>query len=139
MGNWELKPIAQTKEKYITLSARFQVYSDAANKPIYYEVRFVDSYQFLSSSLDKLSSNLGSNQKVHTSRLRNMYPVDDDILFKKGIFPYTYLDNDDKLDDGELPPIAAFYNTLSNSLRTTAAEYQHAQKAWDQFRCILTQ
>ena len=56
MGNWELKPIAQTKEKYITLSARFQVDYDATNKPIYYEVRFVDSYQFLSSSLDKLSS-----------------------------------------------------------------------------------
>ena len=62
--------------------------------------------------------------------------MDDDILFKKGIFPYSFFDNDEKLDDGELPPIAAFYDTLSNSLRTTYAEYQHAQKAWDQFQCF---
>src|SRR6266853_2381819 len=132
--NWQLKPISLTKKKYVTLPAKFEVNRDAANKAVYYEIRFIDSFQFLASSLDKLSSNLDTAQKVHTDRLRTIYPVDDDILFRKGIFPYSYLDDDDKLDDGELLPIAAFFDTLSNSLRTSDAEYQHAQKAWRQFQ-----
>ena len=136
MQGWELKPIATTTEKYLTLCAKFEVARDAANKPIFFEARFIDSYQFLSSSLDTLSSNLTICKKLHTSRLRNRYPVDDDILFKKGIFPYGYIDDTEKLDEDQLPPLNAFFDMLSNSLHASAAQYQHAQKAWRQFQCI---
>jgi hypothetical protein len=134
--SWHLKPIAQTKEKYMTLTAKFQVDTDEANKPIYYEIRFIDTFQFLTSSLDRLSSSLKHDDMRHTLLLRENYRLDDDVLFSKGIFPYSYLDNDEKLDDGQLPPIEEFFDTLRNQLVVTEAEYARAQKAWTQFQCF---
>ena len=134
--NWHLKPIAQTKEKYMTLTAKFPVDKDAANKAIFFEIRFIDTFQFLTSSLDRLSSTLEHGNMQHTLFLRKTFQLDDDILFGKGIFPYSYLDNDDKLDDGQLPPIEEFFDMLRNQLVVTEAEYARAQKAWTQFQCI---
>ena len=134
--SWHLKPIAQTKEKYMTLTAKFQVDKDAANNPIFYEIRFIDTFQFLTSSLDRLSSTLKHDDMKHTLLLRDSYQLDDDVLFSKGIFPYSYLDSDDKLDDGQLPPIAEFFDSLRNQLVVTDAEYARAQKAWIQFQCF---
>ncbi|HYT46507.1 MAG TPA: hypothetical protein VEP90_29535, partial [Methylomirabilota bacterium] len=84
MPHWTFKPIATTQERYITLTAKFKIDRDAGNKPIFYEVRFIDLYQFLATSLDNLSSNLDTAKKIYTVRPRNTYPVDNDILFKKG-------------------------------------------------------
>jgi hypothetical protein len=47
MPGWRLKPIAQTKEKYITLSAQVEVDKDERGMPVYFTIRFVDSYQIL--------------------------------------------------------------------------------------------
>ena len=120
----------------MTLTAKFQVDTDEANKPIYYEIRFIDTFQFLTSSLDRLSSSLKHDDMRHTLLLRENYRLDDDVLFSKGIFPYSYLDNDEKLDDGQLPPIEEFFDTLRNQLVVTDAEYARAQKAWTQFQCF---
>src|SRR5277367_4958493 len=123
MPGWVLNPIALTKEKYVTLTAKFIIDHEKGGKPIFYHVHFIDSYQYLATSLDNLSRNLDTDKKVHTSQLRNFYPVDDDILFSKGVFPYSYLEDDEKLDDGQLPPIENCFDMLSNSLRTTPEEY----------------
>jgi len=136
MPLWRLKPIAVTKEKYITLTAKFEVDRDAKNKPIFFEIRFIDSFQFLTASLDKLSSSLDRNKMKHSLKMRDRYDLDDDIMFSKGVFPYSYLDNVNKLHDLQLPPIASFFDMLSNSLRTTPEEYARAQKAWRQFNCL---
>ena len=99
---WELKPIAQTKEKYITLVARFKIDQQADGKPIFYEIRFIDSFQFLTASLDRLSSSLQRDHMQHTVQIRQRYHLDDDILFSKGVFPYSYLDSWAKLLDRQL-------------------------------------
>jgi len=135
MPGWILKPIAQTKEKYITITAKFEVDRDAGNMPVFYEIRFIDSYQFLSASLDRLSTSLDRAKMPHILHLRDTYNLDDDVLFCKGVFPYSYLDREERLDDRHLPPIEQFWDTLSDSLRTTPQDYQRAQKAWLQFRC----
>ena len=51
------------------------------------------------------------------------------------MFPYTYLDNANKLNENALPPIAEFFDTLSNSLRVSDADYARVQAAWHQFGC----
>ena len=67
--------------------------------------------------------------------MRRRYQLDDDVLFSKGVFPDSYLDRIEKLKDRELPPIGSFFDTLSDSLRTSPADYARAQRAWLQFRC----
>ena len=136
MPGWRLKPIAQTKEKYIALTAQTEVDKDEAGRPIYFTIRFVDSCQIVTGSLDRLVKSLGTDSIVHARRMREQFvQADDDVLFKKGAFPYSYLYSWNKLDDAVLPPLQAFFDTLTNSQRTTEEEYQRAQRAWQQFNC----
>ena len=92
MKNWELKPIAQTKEKYITLTARTVVGHEDEEHKIWFEIRFVDSFQFLTASLDKLSSSLSHDNMVHVQQFRSKFTgqVDDDVIYGKGVFSYSY-------------------------------------------------
>ena len=138
MKQWQLKPIAQTTERYITLTASVEIDRDPlSGKPIYFTLRFIDSYQFLTAALDSLVLSLDRNLMTHTKNaLKQRFPkLDDDILFKKGIFPYSYMDNEAKLQERHLPTMSDFFDTLYNSLRITEAEYAHAQKAFTQFNC----
>ena len=72
----KLNVIPETAEKYIFISKSLKV-GEYFNKklekamPINRELRFLDSFRFLPSSLDKLASNLTSD-KLHN--LRNCYP-----------------------------------------------------------------
>ena len=138
MKGWNLKPIAQTAERYITLTASVEVDRNIiTGKPIYFTLRFIDSFQFLTASLDQLVSSLDkTTQMQHTSTLRLRYRnLDDDILFKKGIFPYSYLDDEEKLNVKEIPPVDSFFDMLTNSLHITDEEYERARKAFIQFKC----
>jgi hypothetical protein len=138
MKEWILKPIAQTKEKYITLTAKTKVGQDEEGHPIFFEIRFVDSFQFLTASLNKLSSSLPHDKMHHAQLFRSQFPgqVDDDIIFGKGIFPYSYLDHEHKLNEFDLPAIDAFRDTLSDSLNITQEDYNRASRAWQQFHCV---
>src|SRR3977135_1377382 len=125
MPGWKLKPIAQTKEKYITLSARVEVDRDEKRNPIYFTIRFVDSCQIVTGSLDRLVSSLAAGSPFHARRMRERFTqAVDDALFKKGVFPYSFLDSWNKLKETTLPPLAAFFDTLTNSQTTTEEEYQ---------------
>jgi len=136
IGHWRLSPIAQTTERYITLTAYNQVDIDENGSPIYFTLRFIDSYQFLSASLDRLASSLDRQAMQHVQGLRHVYyELDEDVLYHKGVFPYSYLDCEEKMDERQLPAIEEFFDTLSNSQRTTPADYARAQKAWRQFNC----
>ena len=70
--------------------------------PINRELRFLDSFRFLPSSLDKLASNLTSD-KLHN--LRNCYPEENEfkLLQNKGLYPYDYIDDETKLSSEQIP------------------------------------
>jgi len=36
------------------------------------------------------------------------------MVFAKGVYPYSYVTSPEKFDDTQLPPIEAFYNTLTD-------------------------
>ena len=69
---------------------------------------------------------------VHAQLFRSRFPgqVDDDVIFGKGVFPYSYLDHEHKLNEFDLPTMDAFFDTLTDSLNVTEAEYDRASRAW---------
>jgi len=116
--------IPQSLEKFISFSIdRIQV---------------LDSYQFLSESLAKLTENLFNSgydfpitQKAF-KRITENNPEKIKLLLQKSFYPYNYMDSFDKFNEKELPPRKCFYSdlTLSNITKT---DYKFAQKIWESF------
>ena len=110
------------------------------------QYRFVDSYAFLSSSLDRLVQNTpeedlrltrGQYQRLWTSRTNARRLLNDkkfDLVTRKGVYPYEYMDSFERFDETCLPPQEAFYSSLSDE-GITDDDYKHAQEVWDTFDC----
>ena len=91
---------------------------------------FLDSFQFMSSSLDKLVSNLPKELFKYRSE---EFTGDKLILMsQKGIYPYDYMDSFEKFNQMELPTKELFYSVL-NDQHITNGEYDHARKVWETF------
>ena len=58
-------------------------------------------------SLDKLSSNIKIDQFVNLKKY--YYGNQLNILLRKGVYPYDYVDSMSKLDETSIPPKEAFY------------------------------
>jgi hypothetical protein len=56
------------------------------------------------------------------------------LLLKKGIFPYEYLDDFNKFNEKKLPEKSKFYSSLSFS-EISDEDYEHAKKVWKEFNC----
>lgn len=122
-GNISLLPI--NKDKYIS----FTKY--VSNTKISF--RFIDSYRFMPSGLEKLASYLESDQKII---IKKYFNDDDDSKFKlvtrKGIFPYEYLNSWNKLHDTQLPSRQNFFSKIKNC-EVSESEYQYARRVWKEF------
>ena len=55
-----------------------------------------------------------------------------DLLTRKGVYPYEYVNSWDRFNETQLPPIDAFYSNLNMS-SISEKDYQHAQKVWEEF------
>ena len=131
--HWQLSIVPQTKEKYMTLTARIPVDVTNEGKTVYFTVAFRDSFQFMSSSLAKLTNNLDS--LPFTEVLKRDYPnLTNDTIKRKGVFPYSYFDSLSKLQESCLPPREAFKNDL-NGEECSEEDYRFAQRAWQEFDC----
>ena len=91
---------------------------------------FIDSFQFMSSSLDKLASNLPKDDLIYTSKAFKGKRLD--LLSKKGVYPYDFMDSFEKFNNRELPTKDQFYSIL-NDEHITDDEYDHAKEVWDTF------
>ena len=56
------------------------------------------------------------------------------LVPKKGIYPYDYVDSFAKFDETSLPPQTAFFNKLSVDACSNA-DYTHALRVWEAFEC----
>ena len=56
------------------------------------------------------------------------------LLTRKGVLPYSWLDDPSKLDYPSLPTIDDFYDNLSKKA-CSKEDYEHAQKVWKHFKC----
>ena len=91
---------------------------------------FIDSFQFMSSSLDKLVSNLPKDDLIYTSKAFKGKRLD--LMSQKGVYPYDYMDSFEKFNEKELPTKDQFYSIL-NDQHITDDEYNHAKEVWNSF------
>lgn len=97
------------------------------------KLKFIDSFRFMASSLDKLASYLPSDKKTI---LRTEFDVLGNdkrrLLERKGIFPYDYVDSWEKLNETTLPTREQFYSKLTET-EIELSDYEFAQKIWNEF------
>ena len=131
----DMEVIAKNKEDYISFSINVPVekYIDknGEEKEKLIELRFIDSFKFMSSSLDSLTKNLVSGSKKLFG-FEDYSDLQYDLLTRKGVYPYEYINSWDRFEETQLPPINAFYSNLSMS-SISEDDYQHAQKVWEEF------
>ncbi|GBN66252.1 hypothetical protein AVEN_218089-1 [Araneus ventricosus] len=98
-------------------------------------LKFLDSYQFLDASLDQLIKNL-ENSSHEFDIFNTFYACEKNsfLLKRKGVFPYSYLDVIEKLNDTCLPPKEAFFNILNNT-PVSDEDYEHAKTVFRTFKC----
>ena len=91
----------------------------------------LDSFQFMSSSLDKLVSNLPNEAFKYTYNIFKQEQFE--LMKQKGVYPYDYMDSFDKFNKTELPIKEEFYSILNNE-HISDEQYKHAQNVWNTFK-----
>ena len=134
--------IANNEEKYISFSKEVTVrtYSKKAvdaegdfyyeQKPVKHNIRFIDSFKFMSTSLNKLVNNLPETALKNVGK----YYMGDklDFIKRKGVYPYEYMDSVERFKETKLPTKESFYSSLNDN-HINDEDYEHAKKVWDAF------
>ena len=134
----ELNCIPSTEEKYISLSKKIKVDEYKSRRTgetvsLYFEIRFIDSFKFLQTSLANLVGNLQPDD-FHNTKEIFREPKALNLLTRKGVYPYDYVSSIEKLSETQLPPKEEFYSKL-NDEDITDDDYQHALNVWSTFNC----
>jgi len=67
------------------------------------------------SSLDKLSSNLPKDKFIYTDLESDATGYQLELLKKKGVYPYSYMDSFSRFEETSSPAKSHFYNKLNNT------------------------
>ena len=125
----DIKVIAKNTESYISFSIKVEVRRWMEGEK-HMELRFIDSAKFMNSSLDSLVNNLrdGGHKFFGVRYSKNKK----ELLVKKGIYPYKFMDGWDKMEYDRLPTKDKFYGNL-NMKGVSDEDYEHACKVWKTF------
>ena len=128
-------------EKYVSLSIGVKVdtYIDSrgVEKNVYEYLRFIDSYRFMASSLEKLVSFLPKDS-FHLLDLTfsDHSQADCELLYQKGFYPYSYFDSHEKFNEKQLPPRRFWTNSLQDgAISISETEFEHAKHVFAVFNC----
>ena len=80
-----------------------------ANFSLIIKLVIIDSFQFLSSSLDRFIKNLGKNYFKHLSQEFDSEVID--LVKQKGFGPYEYMSSFETLNE-KLPDKSEFYKSI---------------------------
>ena len=100
---------------------------------------FIDSMQFMNSSLEKLVENLIDNVLIIlTQKFENLEP-----LKQKGAYPYEYMNSFERFSEKELPDEKCFYNSVKDETtgdngtkldgHLSNEDYLTCKKIWNEF------
>jgi len=140
----DISCIPINEEKYISFSKSIITdnYTDKKtnlNKPLTFEMRFIDSFSFLTTSIEKLVESL----KIGNKDLRKVFKYTSNqfqdneefnLMISKGIYPYDYITNYNVLNEKSLPFINKFYSQLNDEFMNYK-DYLKALKIWKKFKC----
>ena len=94
-------------------------------------LKFIDSFQFMRSSLETLLKNVPLSDLKYTSQEFQDEKLE--LMKRKGVYPYDYINSFDKFDDRNLPPKKGFYSLLTDEY-INDENYKHAQNVWTTFK-----
>ena len=100
----KISVIANNEEQYISITKNIIV-----GEKNTWRLRFLDSCGSLQASLDELFKN--SVREDFEATFKEF--GESDMLLRKGVFPYEWFDDIEKLDKTGLPPIQAFHSSLT--------------------------
>ena len=133
--------VAQTNEKYMGFTVgKKQEWVDKTGKnrekiePI---LKFRDSLAHMSMGLETLAGLLKKEDFINLKKESNKrgYTGNQFIaLTRKGIYPYNWVNNLEKMNETKLPPRQDFFNDLSGS-QCDYNKYLWAQHVWKLFDC----
>ena len=131
--------IPNNEEKYISFSLKFELKKERREVDegewkefiVKHEIRFLDSFKFTLAGLSSLVENLPKEELKETARF---FGDRSELVSKKGVYPYEFMDGFDKFEKKQLPKKAAFFSRL-NQEKVTDENYQRAQKVWEEFSC----
>ena len=91
--------IPNNEEKYISFTKKIETGSyttkEGEIKPLHHQLRFIDSYKFMSTSFSSLVNNL---PKGDFNNVKEEYGEKNlEVLTRKGVYPYDYMDTPEKL------------------------------------------
>ena len=103
-----IKCIPNNEEKYISFSKDIVV-DEYTNKKgekieIMHEIRFLDSFKFMASSLENLVRNLAKSDLEKLKETEKSFGDGVKLLSRKGIYPYDYMSKIEKFSETQLPP-----------------------------------
>lgn len=100
----QLKCIPQNMERYVSFSLG--------------SLRFIDSFQFLPLSLETLADNLSKEGTEAFTHLKREFQNDKhvNLLVRKGIYPYDYMDDENKFNEKKLSKQYAFYSNIKENI-----------------------
>ena len=103
--------------------------------PIKFEIRFIDSFKFLQTSLAELVSNL---KPTDFKNINTYFKENSLLLTRKGVYPYDYVSSIDILQETKLPSKDLFYSKLKDE-HISDKDYQHAINVWNSLYCKTIQ
>ena len=95
---------------------------------------FLDSFSFLSSSLDSLAKNLKKSGQDKFRSLKREFPKHQEILSEKGVYFYDYATSFAVFSEKSLPPKEAFYNQLREE-HISDEDYDRAKMVYERTGC----
>ena len=94
------------------------------------KLRFIDCFQFLSSSLDSLVKILGKDEFKYLSQEFDNNVLD--LVTRKRFYPFEYMSDFGKFKE-EFPSKEKFYSSL-NDRRISDKGYEHVLNVWNKFQ-----
>ena len=124
IGNFKdskLTCIAQNTERYVSFSLG--------------NLRFIDSYQFLPSSLDNLVNDLAKDGIEAFPHMLSEFTTKHqaEILTRKGVYPYEQMDSFERFKETCLPEKNAFYSQIKLE-GISDEDYEHAKNVFRTFK-----
>ena len=115
----DVRVIPQNMEKYLPITVD--------------RLKFIGSLQFTSQSLDSLVKTLEVDDLKY---VRDAFPIahEFDLIQRKRVYPYDYMDSFARFDESRLPSQDAFLSKLSDS-PCSDTDCAHATQVWTAFEC----
>ena len=126
------KPLIQRSKKVNIIPETIEKYKSVLTEHFI----FIDSFNFLSSSLEKLIESTKSEDKDAFKQLKKEFPDNNqfNLLLRKGQYFYDYATSFEIFSETVFPKRKSFFNILRDE-KISKEDYQHAKKVYKAFKC----